>query len=116
MDKTLAARRLSAALGVEIQPSQIERVSEEGFVKLTDGGVFCLAGGNAAFKGGVMGDTVEDYQPGVWFKNGKPWNIGDESVRPLPGQKKHVLDFPPRHPPTTGNEKAPRSRMTTSPA
>jgi hypothetical protein len=107
VDKDLAARRLSAALGAEIKSSQIERASEDGFVKLTEGTSFCLAGGNAVLKGGVMGDTVEDYQPGVWFKNGQPWNIGDESVRPLPGQKKHVLDFPPRRPPLPGMKKHP---------
>ena len=44
VDKTLAARRLSAALGADIKSSQIERVSEDGMIKLTNGGVFCLAG------------------------------------------------------------------------
>jgi hypothetical protein len=89
MDKVLAARRLSAALGVEIKSSQIERVSEDGMVKLSNGGVFCLAGGNAVYRGPVMGDTVEDYQHGYWVKNGKPWNLQPgEKIRPLPGKSK----------------------------
>ena len=52
MDKTLAARRLSAAVGVQIRPTTIERVGKDGMVKLTNGMLFCLAGGNAAYKGG----------------------------------------------------------------
>ena len=91
MDKTLAARRLSAALGAEIKSSQIERVSEEGFVNLTNGTSFCLAG--AVFKGPVMGDTVEDYQHGYWIRNGKPWSIqAGEKIRPLPGKSKHIFE------------------------
>ena len=93
MDKTLAARRLSAALGADIKSSQIERVSEDGMIKLTNGGVFCLAGGNAVFKGPVMGDTVEDYQHGYWIRNGKVWNIqAGEKIRPLPGKSKHIFE------------------------
>ena len=93
MDRVLAARRLSAALGVEIKSSQIERVTDEGFVKLTEGTSFCLAGGNAVFKGPVMGDTVADYQHGFWIKNGKPWNIQvGEKIRPLPGKSKHIFE------------------------
>jgi hypothetical protein len=84
---------LSAALGADIKASQIERVDEEGFVKLTNGSLFCLAGGNAVFKGSVMGDTIEDYEPGYWIKNGKPWNLQPgEKVRPLPGKSRHVFE------------------------
>lgn len=93
MDKTLAARRLSAALGAEIKSSQIERVSEEGFVNLTNGTSFCLAGGNAVYKGPVMGDTVEDFQHGFWIRNGKVWNIQEgEKIRPLPGKSRHIFE------------------------
>lgn len=93
MDKTLAARRLSAALGAEIRFSQIERVSEEGLVKLTDGRGFCLAGGNAVYKGPVMGDTIEDFQHGYWVRNGKVWNMQPgEKIRPLPGKSKHIFE------------------------
>ncbi len=93
MDRVLAARRLSAALGADIKASEIERVDEEGFVKLTNGGLFCLAGGNAVFKGSVMGDTIEDYEPGYWIKNGKVWNMQEgERIRPLPGMKSHPFE------------------------
>ena len=93
VDKVLAARRLSAALGADIKSSQIERVSEEGLVKLTNGGVFCLAGGNAVYKGPVMGDSIEDYQPGYWIRNGKVWNMQPgEKIRPLSGKSKHIFE------------------------
>ena len=93
VDRTLVARRLSAALGEEIKSSQIERVSEEGFVMLTEGTSFFLAGGNAVYKGPIMGDTIEDFQHGYWIRNGKPWNLqAGEKIRPLPGMKKHPLE------------------------
>ncbi|CAN5521036.1 hypothetical protein BH20ACT21_BH20ACT21_24330 [soil metagenome] len=57
-------------------------------VKLTQGACFCLAGGNAAYKGGVLGDSVDDYEPGFWIKNGKVWNMQQgEKIRPLPGNE-----------------------------
>ena len=93
MDKVLAARRLSAAIGMEIRPSQIERVSEDGMVKLTQGTLFCLAGGNAAYKGSVLDDTPDDYEPGFWIRNGKVWNVQPgEKIRPLPGKSKHIFE------------------------
>lgn len=93
VDKTLAARRLSAALGEDIKPGMVERVTDEGLLKLTDDRVFCLAGGNAVYRGPVMGDSIDDYQPGYWVKNGKPWNIQPgEKIRPLPGKSKHVFE------------------------
>lgn len=51
------------------------------------------AGGNAAYKGGVLGDSVDDYEPGFWIKNGKVWNMQQgEKIRPLPGMKKHPFE------------------------
>jgi hypothetical protein len=73
-ERTLAARRLSAALGMKIQPEIIDVVYRGRLVKLKNGRAFTLAGGNAAY----VGD-------GIWVKNGKVWNIQpDEDVRPLP--------------------------------
>jgi hypothetical protein len=93
VDKTLAARRLSAAVGVQIRPTAIECVGKDGMVKLTNGMLFCLAGGNAAYKGGVLGDTADDYEPGFWIRNGKVWNMQEgEKIRPLPGMKSHPFE------------------------
>jgi hypothetical protein len=74
VDKTLAARRLSAALGMRIDPEIIDVVYDGRIVRLKNGNAFALAGGNAAY----LGD-------GVWVKNGKVWDIQPgEDVRPLP--------------------------------
>ena len=74
MNKPLAARRLSAALGTPISPDDLDVVYDNKLLRLTDGRCFSLAGGNAAY----MGD-------GKWFKNGKLWNIQPhEKIRPLP--------------------------------
>jgi hypothetical protein len=74
VDKQLAARRLSAALGMKIQPEIIDIVYDRRIVILKNGNAFALPGGNAAY----LGD-------GVWVKNGKVWDIQpDEVVRPLP--------------------------------
>jgi hypothetical protein len=73
-DRTLAARRLSAALGMKIQPEIIDVVYRGRLVQLTSGKAFVLAGDNAAY----VGD-------GIWVKNGKVWNIApDKDTRPLP--------------------------------
>jgi hypothetical protein len=74
VDKTLAARRLSAAIGMRIDPDIIDFVLEPSIVQLKNGRAFSLAGGNAAYVG-----------EGIWVKNGKVWDIQpNEDVRPLP--------------------------------
>jgi hypothetical protein len=74
VDKQFAARRLSAALDMKIEPEIIDVVYDRGIVQLKNGRAFALAGGNAA----CVGD-------GIWVKNGKVWDIQpDEDVRPLP--------------------------------
>jgi hypothetical protein len=74
VDRQLAARRLSAALGMRIDPEIIDVVYDRRVVQLKNGNAFALAGGNAAYVG-----------EGIWVKNGKVWNIApDEDVRPLP--------------------------------
>jgi hypothetical protein len=82
VDKTLAARRLSAALGMKIQPEIIDFVLDPSIVKLKNGRAFALAGGNAAYHSHYDED---DNYVGFWVRNGKVWNIApDEDVRPLP--------------------------------
>jgi hypothetical protein len=82
MDKTLAARRLSAALGMKIEPEIIDVVYEPSIVRLKNGRAFSLAGGNAAYYSSY--DENGSYV-GFWVKNGKVWDIQpDEDVRPLP--------------------------------
>jgi hypothetical protein len=82
MDKTLAARRLSAALGMKIEPEIIDVVYEPSIVRLKNGRAFALAGGNAAYYSSY--DENGSYV-GFWVKNGKVWDIQpDEDVRPLP--------------------------------
>jgi hypothetical protein len=82
VDKTLAARRLSAALGMKIDPSLIDFVLDPSIVQLKNGRAFSLAGGNAAYHSYY--DENDSYV-GFWVKNGKVWDIQpDEDVRPLP--------------------------------
>ena len=55
--------------------------------------VCSVSPGNAVYKGPVMGDTIEDYEPGYWIRNGKVWNMQPgEKIRPLPGTSKHIFD------------------------
>jgi hypothetical protein len=80
VDKTLAARRLSAAIGLKVEPESIDVIYGGRVVKLKNGNAFLLVGGNAAY----LGD-------GVWLKNGRVWNIApDEDVRPLPVSAQHA--------------------------
>ncbi len=80
MDKSLAARRLSAALGRKISPEEVEYV-QGSYVCLGPGKVFKLYAGNACFiPGGKSGEPV-------WMKNGELWERAwDEKniPRPLP--------------------------------
>ncbi len=70
MDKVLAARRLSAALGKSFSAERVKFVAEDGgLVMLDDKTSFMLARGNAVFDGEQ------------WHKNGKVWDLdatGDE--------------------------------------
>lgn len=80
MDKSLAARRLSAALGEKVDPSRVVyALGPElgaGWVRLTDGRAFRLAGGNAA----------QEISSKRWVRNGKSWeDVSDNDIRPLAG-------------------------------
>lgn len=88
MDKVLAARRLSAALGMKITPQMIESVADDGLLRLKEGSCFQLCAGNVARKGPTIDDEGE-WVDGFWLKNGKVWNPhSDEEIRDLPGAKK----------------------------
>ena len=88
MDKVLAARRLSAALGMKITPQMIETVAGDGLLRLKSGECFQLCAGNVARKGPTI-DEKGDWVDGFWVKNGKVWNPRpDEEIRDLPVLKK----------------------------
>ena len=86
MNKTLAARRLSAALGMKVTPETIESVAAGGLVRLKEGSCFQLCAGNVARKGPAL-DDKGDWVDGFWLKNGKVWN-------PRPDEEASVRDLP----------------------
>ena len=88
MDKTLAARRLSAALGTKVTPETIESAADDGVLRLKSGDCFQLCAGNVARKGPTI-DDQGNWVDGFWVRNGKVWNPRpDEEIRDLPVPKK----------------------------
>lgn len=61
MDRALAARRLSAALGRKVTADDIDFI-EGNYVCLVGGKVYALYAGNACYAGN-----------GLWMKNGREW-------------------------------------------
>lgn len=71
MDKALAARRLSAALGRKITEDDIEFVQSD-FVCLGPGEGYMLLAGNACYVPSKIGKSGVEREP-FYMKNGRPW-------------------------------------------